>query len=173
MFGSALWSLNQVLAAAIRKRVQAGSLIHADATPAPQGASIIQEKWVAGVCTIVFIIWCLVVHDAYICISVCRQDVLQLYYAPLVLGYLFHVIRFSAVLLNSIRRSILMTMHFSWSSRSDYVYTTNQIGSKSSQYQLLCNFGFATNNFKAVGTRYLFTWIANRCIYRCIYTHIY
>lgn len=102
MFGSALWSLNQVLAAAIRKRVQAGSLIHADATPAPQGASIIQEKWVAGVCTVVFIIWCLVVHDAYICISVCRQDVLQLYYAPLVLGYLFHVIRFSAVLLNSI-----------------------------------------------------------------------
>jgi len=66
IFCSALWTIDQVLAAAIRKKVQAGSVIYADDMPAPQVASVIGENQVAGVCTIVFIIWCLMVHDAYV-----------------------------------------------------------------------------------------------------------
>ena len=62
----------------------------------------------------------------------CRQDVLQLCYAPVALGCLLYGTRFSAgfvVQYTNIHISIFMTMHCSWSSRYDYTCTYNQIGS--------------------------------------------
>lgn len=157
-FGSALWSINQILAAAIRKRVQAGSVIYADIMPAPQVASVMIENRVAGVCTIVFTYLIMMLGcswriraDKTCCSFTIQHD------SPLVLGCLFYGIRlkiFSRFCCTNIHISILMTIHCSWSSRYDYAYTYNQIGSRSSQHQLLCKFGFATNNFKAVDTRH-------------------